>query len=142
MTQLETDSSYVQRGVVRPDVDPDSAAWWRAVADGRFLLPFCAACERFNFPPGPQCDACGNGNVTLTDAPTGGRLYSWIVVHHAQDPAFVDDTPYTVVAVALDAGPRLFGRLLSGTPEADMRVRAKTYHAGDTVLVGFDGSEG
>jgi hypothetical protein len=141
MTKLPLDINYQQRGVVTPDRDPDSAPWWSAVERGEFLLPSCTACNRFYFPPGPRCPSCGNSETELRDAPTTGCIYSWVVVHYPQDPAFTEDVPYTVVAVQLDAGPRMFGRLLSGEPGSGLRVEAKAYRIGQVSLVGFDKSE-
>lgn len=138
MTQLQTNTTYQQHGVVAPAIDVDSASWWQALAEKRFELPRCTTCGNFFFPPGPRCPGCGSDQVLLDRAPTGGRIYSWIVVHYPQDPAFTDDVPYTVVAVQLDAGPRLFGRLLSGGPARDLRVVAQAYPVTDTTLLGFD----
>lgn len=138
MTHLQTNTAYQQSGVVSPAIDVDSASWWQTLAEARFELPRCTACGAFFFPPGPRCPGCGGDEVILDSAPTGGRIYSWIVVHYPQDPAFADDVPYTVVAVHLDAGPRLFGRLLSGNPERDLRVVAQAYHVAETTLLGFD----
>jgi uncharacterized OB-fold protein len=59
----------------------------------------------------------------------------------------MDDTPYTVVAVDLDEGARIYGRLLGDVgPDAGARVRFHPFHvkvesdAGETEaynLVGF-----
>jgi uncharacterized protein len=141
MTKLPQNISYRQHGVVAPDTDPDSAAWWSAVERGEFLLPSCTACGGYYFPPGPRCPSCGSSELALHDAPLTGRIYSWIVVHYPQDPAFAEDVPYTIVAVHLDAGPRMFGRLLSGEPGSGLRVEARAYRSGEVPLVGFDKSE-
>jgi uncharacterized OB-fold protein len=42
----------------------------------------------------------------------GARVHSWSVVHRAPGPAFRADTPYAVLLVTLDEGPRL----ISGCP--------------------------
>lgn len=138
MTQLQSNAAYLQHGVVAPAIDVDSASWWEALGEHRFELPRCNACRDFFFPPGPRCPVCGSDQVGLDSAPTGGQIYSWIVVHYPQDPAFTDDVPYTVVAVQLDAGPRLFGRLLYGAPTRDRRVVAQAYPVGESTLLGFD----
>jgi uncharacterized protein len=137
MTALPRDDGYVQKGVLAPETDPDSDGWWAAVRAGRFVLPHCRACGHDWFPPTPRCPRCASAEVELTDGEPYGVVHSWIVVHRALDEAFVDDTPYTIVAVTLAAGARMFGRLLAGEPSADLAVEARTYRAGDEVLLGF-----
>jgi uncharacterized OB-fold protein len=129
--------SLPQRGLIVPEVDKDSAAWWAAVAEHRFTLPWCMACQRFFFPPMPTCPHCGSKSVTLCPASGRGRIYSWVVVNRALDHRFVDDAPYTIVAVALDEGARMFGRLVDGEPEADAIVSAWLYETQGQALVGF-----
>ncbi|HVW32291.1 MAG TPA: OB-fold domain-containing protein, partial [Acidimicrobiia bacterium] len=99
------------RGLIPPDIDADSAWWWEALDRGRLLLPRCPACERCFFPPLPACPHCGSARITAIPAGGRGAVYSWVVVHIALDPAFAGDIPYTVVAVDLDEGVRVFGRL-------------------------------
>ena len=53
-----------------------------------------------------------------------GTLYSWIVVHRAFAPEFASQVPYTLATVTLDEGCRVVGRLASGTPAFDARVRS------------------
>jgi hypothetical protein len=65
-------------------------------------------------------------------------VYSWVTVHRALDPVFGDDVPYTVLAVDLDEGPRIFGRLCgNASPEAGQRVLAVIYAVEGQPLVGF-----
>lgn len=124
-----------------PEVDADSRAWWDALAERRLLLPHCRHCGRNWFPPTPGCPHCGSTEVELVRASGGGRVYSWVVVNRALSPAFAADAPYTVLAVDLDEGGRIFGRLLgdhgakpltAGTP-----VRTDYYEVEGRVLVGF-----
>jgi uncharacterized OB-fold protein len=129
--------SYAQQGHVAPETDPDSEQWWAAVREGRFELPLCDACGHRWFPPTPRCPKCASPEVRLAAASPRGEVHSWIVVHRALDEAFVDDTPYTVVAVELEDGARMFGRLLDGDPAPGASVEARSYKVGGSVLVGF-----
>lgn len=137
MSAITRYDGYAQSGVVPPDIDPDSEPWWTAIGEGRFTLPVCRACDCRWFPATPRCPRCGSADVGWADATTEGVVLSWIVVHRALDEAFASDVPYTIVAVTLDDGARMFGRLLSGEPAPDLRVEARTYLVGDQVLVGF-----
>jgi uncharacterized OB-fold protein len=125
-------------GLVRPEADADSAAWWAAVAERRLLLPRCRDCGQRWFPPTPGCPRCGGASVELVEATGRGRVYSWVVVHRALSPAFVDDAPYTILAVDLEEGARMFGRLVGPGPvTAGADVHAVFIDVEDQVLVGF-----
>jgi uncharacterized OB-fold protein len=130
-----------QRGSVVARVDPDSEAWWTALASGRLAVPACHNCGRTWFPPAPACPHCGTpSDGTLRDTTGRGRVYSWIVVHRAYDPAFKDDVPYTIAVVDLEDGPRMIGRLFGvarGDVKADLAVQAGCYEVSGQPLLGF-----
>lgn len=127
-----------QHAVVPIEPDMDSAPWWAEVAEHRFTLPFCEEGGHFFFPPLPTCPLCGSEGVVLRDASGSGRIYSWVVIHRALDPRFADDVPYTIVAVHLDEGVRMFGRYCAvGQPQAGLRVHAVFYRVGTQHLIGF-----
>jgi len=127
-----------QTGLVRPEADPDSAAWWSAVAERRLLLPRCRDCGQTWFPPTPGCPRCASTSVALVEASGAGRVYSWVVVDRALSPAFADDVPYTILAVDVAEGARMFGRLVGPGPvTAGAEVHAVFYEVRGQVLVGF-----
>ncbi len=136
MTNIKR-SAYKQHGAVAAEPDSDSAWWWEALSAGNFLLPYCQGTEQYFFPPMPRSPYNGSTAVTARDASTGGSIYSWIVIERALDEAFVEDVPYTIVAVTMDDGPRLFGRLMAGVPADGSRVEAQTYAVEGQTLLGF-----
>lgn len=121
-----------------PEVDADSAAWWSAVAERRLLLPRCRDCGLTWFPPTPGCPRCASTAVELVEASGRGRVYSWVVVNRALSPAFADDVPYTILAVDLEEGARMFGRLVGPGPvTAGAEVHDVFYEVDGQILVGF-----
>jgi uncharacterized OB-fold protein len=131
-----------QRGFIAVEPDSDTAEWWAAVKEGRFTLPRCRACGKYFFPPLPTCPRCGSSDIELIAASGRGRIYSWVVIHRALDPVFAQDVPYTVVAVDLDEGPRMFGRFATDTsgPAAGAAVVATFYDVQGQRLIGFERS--
>jgi uncharacterized protein len=131
----------MQQGFVAPDIDADSRDWWAALAERRLLLPHCRDCGGTWFPPTPGCPRCASPAVELAPASGRGRVYSWVVVNRALSPAFAGDAPYTVLAVDLEEGGRIFGRLLGKASGpglgAGIEVRAELYEVEGRVLVGF-----
>jgi len=130
-----------RHGFVAPMVDADSRDWWAALAERRLLQPHCRACGETWFPPTPGCPRCASTSVELVEASGRGRVYSWVVVNRALSPAFAGDVPYVVLAVDLDEGGRMFGRLAGDASDprlgAAARVRAELYEVEGQVLVGF-----
>ncbi len=127
-----------QHGVLQPLADEDSRWWWEGIAQQRLLLPRCTKCARYFFPPQPTCPYCGSSQWEPIEASGHGRVYSWVVVHVPLDPAFQRDVPYTIAAVELDEGPRVFGRvndealISEGAP-----AQAIFYTVDDVPLLGF-----
>src|SRR5437660_157103 len=62
--------------------------------------------------PWSTCD-----DIAWRPASGRGRISTWTKVHKSWFPAFADETPYTVVQVELDEGPRLTSRLVDAGDE-------------------------
>lgn len=121
-----------------PLSDPDSAGFWAAIAEGDLRVRYCRTCARAYFPPIPTCPTCGGRAVEHRPAVGTGVVYSWVTIHQTLDPAFAADVPYTVLAVDLDEGGRMLGRLIGGGRlEAGAPVRFSPYRADDRLLPGF-----
>jgi len=136
--------TVLTHAVVPPEIDLDSRGWWDALETGALEIPRCQGCGRGFFPPQPGCPHCGASSWQLAPSSGEGRLYSWVVIHHAFDPAFADDVPYVIAAVELD-GVRLIGRWLEGTLvslQGGMPVVAAVYRAGEQALLGFQAAGG
>ena len=91
----------------QPRITPDNEPFYKALREGRFVLPTCLDCGKPHLPPGPVCPFCFGERLEWRAASGRGRISSWTVVHKAWFPAFAEDIPYNVVQVELDEGPRL-----------------------------------
>lgn len=127
-----------QGSVIPPDSDADTLWWWESVRDGKLMMPRCEPDGHVFFPPSPGCPVCGSAEIGRVDVSGRGRVYSWIVVHRALDPAYVGDVPYTIATVTLDEGPRVFGRIANGPLVADQPVVASIYSVDGVTLLGFE----
>jgi uncharacterized OB-fold protein len=68
---------------------------------------------------------CFSDAIDWKQASGNGRISTWTIVHKAWFPAFAAESPYNVVQVELDEGPRLTSSLvdLGGrTPSIGQRV--------------------
>jgi len=101
-----------------PRLTPDNRAFWEGCRNHKIMLPWCAACERPHWPPGPVCPHCFGDALTWKQASGFGTVSSWVIVHKAWLPAFKADLPYNAVQVELDEGVRLTSNLVGVSNEA------------------------
>ena len=106
----------------RPEPVPDDASqpFFDAAAEGRLLLRYCPACERFLAPAAEVCDVCFGSELEWRQASGRGTLYSFVINHQVLHPGFVGEMPCNVCIIELDEGPRLTGNYLGDN--ADLRV--------------------
>jgi uncharacterized OB-fold protein len=95
-----------------PRPTEDSAPYWEAAHKGELRLQRCCDCGHVRFPPSLLCPRCLSEQAAWDRMSGRGSVFSWIIVHQSQYPAFNADTPYNVAIVELEEGPRLHTHLL------------------------------
>ena len=101
-----------------PREDAESAPFWRAVHEGRFVLPTCDDCGRRHFYPRAVCPFCRSLAVCYRPASGTGSIYSYTVHRQPAGPEFAGDVPYVVAIVTLDEGPRMLTRIVGRPSDA------------------------
>mgnify|MGYP000867393104 CR=1 FL=1 len=99
-----------------PTPDADSQAYWDALKEGRLLLQHCRACGHKQVYQQAICRQCGAEELVPEQASGRGTVHSFSVVHRAPGPAFKQDTPYAVLLVELEEGPRIISSLIDADP--------------------------
>jgi uncharacterized OB-fold protein len=102
-----------------------NAPFLAGLAQGRLQLQRCVACGHARYPVAPACPRCGDTALRWEQLPGTGAVHSWIRYRRSYLAEFEPLMPYAVLCVALDDGPRMFGRL-AGTdrdPAVGDRVR-------------------
>jgi len=74
------------------------------------------SCGTLRHPPRPACAACHSFEWDTVEASGRGSVYSYVVVHHPQVPAF--DYPLPIAVVELEEGTRLVADLLEVAADA------------------------
>lgn len=121
-----------------PTPDADSQAYWQGLKDGKLLLQHCSDCGNVQFYQQAMCRTCGGENLEHRAASGRGTVHSFSVVHRAPGPAFKQDTPYAVLLVQLDEGPRMISSLVDADPatlEFDMKVELVCEPVNDQVVL-------
>ena len=93
----------------RPALTEDNAFWFEGTRQHRLLIQRCTACGTLRHPPLPACPECRSFDWDTVASTGKGVLYSFVVVHYPQFPAF--DYPLPVGLVELAEGTRLVANL-------------------------------
>ncbi len=95
-----------------PRPSEDTAPYWEAAQRGELRMQRCAGCGHIRFPPAILCARCLSPESEWVRLCGRGTVFSWIVIHQSQHPAFNADTPYNVAIVELEEGPRLHTKVI------------------------------
>jgi uncharacterized OB-fold protein len=121
--------------------DADSEFYWAGLATHRLLLQSCNRCSQPWFPPMPTCPECGNRDWSIDQVNPTGTIYSSVRTFVDFDGlTHAKDLPFVVLAVDLESGPRIFGRLLDLSMEPvqmGRRVRGVFYDNQGVTQLGF-----
>ena len=101
-----------------PAITEDGAPYWEGCRQGELRMQRCTACGHLRWPPAVLCARClGQGGewVALSGR---GTIYSFIIVHRPQHPAFFEDAPYNVAIVELEEGIRMHANVVGCENEA------------------------
>jgi uncharacterized OB-fold protein/acyl dehydratase len=103
----------------RPALTRDNAFWFEAAKEHRLVIQKCSGCGVLRHPPRPRCDKCGSYEWEEAEASGRGTVYSFVVNHYPQVPAF--DYPLAVGLIELEEGTRLVADIV-GIDPADVKV--------------------
>jgi uncharacterized OB-fold protein len=107
------------RKLTPPAVNPETKAFWDAAREGRFMVPFCAACGKAHWYPRAICPFCASDKVEWREASGQGTIYTFSVMQRVKEP-------YAIAHVTLAEGPTMltnivdcdFDKLRIGQPVA------------------------
>jgi uncharacterized OB-fold protein len=96
-----------------PAITEDGAPYWEGCRQGELRAQRCTACGHLRWPPSALCPRCLAQGGVWERLSGRGTVYSFIVVHRPQHPAFLNDVPYNVAIVELDEGIRLHSSVVA-----------------------------
>jgi len=94
----------------RPALTQDNEFWFEGARQHRLLIQRCAQCGTLRHPPRPMCSECHSYEWDVVDASGRGTVYSFVVNHYPQVPAF--DYPLAVGLIELEVGRRLVANVI------------------------------
>lgn len=117
--------SYLLDGLPKPVASRDGldTPFWEGLTNDRLLLQRCDGCGKFQWGPEWVCHRCRSFDLTYTETPAEGVIYSHQRVWHPVHPALAEQGPYIIVLVELPAADnvRIVGNLV-GDPEQDLVI--------------------
>lgn len=121
-------------------VEGPERAFFRALAEGRFMLQQCGECGKWAFYPRAACPHCGADALRWRAASGRGEVYATSVVRRRPEQG----PPRNVALIDLAEGPRMMSRVDGVAPEAvriGMAVTAYIDRSGDAPVVAFRPAE-
>jgi uncharacterized OB-fold protein/acyl dehydratase len=103
----------------RPALTRDNAFWFEGARQHRLLIQRCTKCGTLRHPPRPMCAECRSYEWDVLDASGRGTVYSFVVNHYPEVPAF--DYPLAVGLIELEEGTRLVANII-GIEPGDIHV--------------------
>jgi uncharacterized OB-fold protein len=89
-----------------PALEPGTAFFWKAGAEGRLLISRCGKCRRFQHPPLPLCPHCGGDAPTPSPVSGRGRVASFTINEQRWTADL--DVPFVFAAVELEEQAALY----------------------------------
>ncbi len=89
----------------RPALTQDNRFFFDGAKEHKLLIQRCSGCGTLRHPPRPSCANCRSFEWDTLTASGRGTVYSFVVNHYPQVPAF--DYPLVVALIELEEGTRL-----------------------------------
>jgi uncharacterized OB-fold protein len=105
--------------------------FWRALAEGRLVLPRCGRCAEVFFFPRRWCPCCWSEDVGWIDASGRGTVYARTEVHLPFPGIHEADLPVVELLVDLDEGARIPGRAHPDSRDVQIGDRVRIAFARD-----------
>jgi uncharacterized OB-fold protein len=104
-----------------PTVTPEMAPFWEAARRQQLVVQRCRGCGTLRFPAREVCSSCLSRDVEWTPVSGRGEVFSRVVMHQANHPAFAAVAPYAVVVVQLAEGVRMLSNVVD-CAAGDVRI--------------------
>lgn len=98
------------RVFIEPQPTKETAPFWDAAKQGRFLVKTCHSCGKAHWYPRDHCPFCASADTQWIDAKGDGVIYSYSVMRRAKPP-------YVMAYVTLAEGPTMMTNLINCDPD-------------------------
>jgi uncharacterized OB-fold protein len=99
-------TTYTDRQLNDPVLNPGDEPYFAAAAEGKLLVKHCNACKQTHHYPRALCPFCWSTDVGWTNTTGTGTLYTFSVTRRGTR------TPYCIAYVTLDEGPTILTNIV------------------------------
>lgn len=100
-----------------PGVSDETKPFWDYIKQHELRMQKCSNCQKLFYPPSSMCPHCQSLESEWVKLSGKGKVYSFIIVRRATNPAFASEVPYTVAIIETDEGPRYTSNLIGIDPD-------------------------
>jgi uncharacterized OB-fold protein len=101
-----------------PALEPDTAFFWTAGAEGRLKICRCQSCGRYQHPPLPRCPSCGGEDVSPETVSGRGRVATFTINQQPWVPGLATPFVFAAVELAEQAELYVFTNIIGCAPDA------------------------
>jgi uncharacterized OB-fold protein len=101
-----------------PTQCPETAPFWKACGEGRFLVQICDQCGKSQYPYRAMCCHCWSSDVRDVAAIGAGTIWSYSVVRKSRTAPFSSWGPYVVAVIELPEGVKVVSNVVGCAPES------------------------
>jgi uncharacterized OB-fold protein len=116
-----------------PASTPLSDPFWEATKTKQLLVQRCDECGTAVWYPRERCSSCLGDRLTWTESQGSGEVYTFNVMHRADNPMMAGEAPYVLALVDLDDGHRMATNIVGCAP-TDVRCGMRVEVAWDVEL--------
>ena len=117
-----------------PTQCPETAPFWKACNEGRFLVQVCNHCGKTQYPYRAMCCHCWSSDIRDRAIGGSGEVWSYSVVRRSRTQPFSAWVPYVVAVIELPEGVKVISNIVGCDPDAvsvGMPVRLAFASAGE-----------
>lgn len=120
---MKTSNKMIEESSGRylPVIYPEEIPYWEGCKKRELWLQCCSGCKKVRFPIGPACPDCFNMKFDWKKMSGKGVIHNFVVYHKAWTKWLEDKTPYAVIQVEIEEGPRLTTNLF-GCPLDKIKI--------------------
>ncbi|WP_232495966.1 Zn-ribbon domain-containing OB-fold protein [Novosphingobium kaempferiae] len=120
-----------------PRLEPETAFYWTAGAEGVLRIQRCTECGTYQHPPFPRCSSCGSEAVAPEAVSGKGRLASYTVNREAWVSGLAVPFVFGVVELAEQAQLYVFTNILADEVRVGMPLTVSFEQHDDVWLPMF-----
>jgi uncharacterized protein len=97
---------------------PDMIGYAEGLQAGEIRVQQCGSCGFKQWPPRPICANCLESNLSWTQLPGEGRIFTFTISRSSSLAAYKESVPYVIAIIELAGGIRMLGHVDNEDPES------------------------